>query len=160
MARRQPEGIIKDECRKDHADPNGLLFWQIEGKSRNGIPDTVAEKVGAGVIFIEFKVPGKEPNEQQWLRIHELREAGQEAWWCDSVDGYRRLVGLLPGGYEIVYPPSILALIAKGTRADEVGKPKAPRKRRAATRNDDDTYRRFCDIIMGSGKRPSVGTGQ
>lgn len=101
---RQPEGIIKDECRDDHAKPNGLIFWQIEGKSKNGIPDTLAGRVAGGTMLIEFKRPGKEPEEQQWLRILELRCAGTEAWWCDSVAGYRRLVGLDPGGYDLIWP--------------------------------------------------------
>lgn len=115
MAKRQPEGIIKDECRKDHAEPNDLLFWQIEGKSRNGIPDTLASKVSGGAILIEFKVPGKEPSEQQYLRIYELRDQGIEAWWCDSVEGYRRLVGLSPGGYRVVYPAHIIRIIELGS---------------------------------------------
>jgi len=121
MARRQPEGAIKDECRDEHAKPNDLLFWQIEGKRRNGVPDTVAECYDRrGVIFIEFKRPGEQPTEQQWLRIHELRSTGQEAWWCDSVEGYRRLVGLDPGGYEVRYPDKIKQLIALGTVADKL----------------------------------------
>ena len=103
MPKKQPEGIIKSECRNDHAKPNGLIFWNIDGKSIGGVPDTLASKVSGGVIFIEFKVPGKEPEEQQWLRIYELREAGIEAWWCDSVAGYRKLVGLDPGGYDVIY---------------------------------------------------------
>jgi hypothetical protein len=114
VAKRQPEGIIKDECRKEHAEPNDLIFWQIEGKSRNGVPDTLAGKVAGRCMLIEFKRPGKEPTEQQWLRIYELREAGQEAWWCDSVAGYRRLVGLDPGGYKVEYPPAILRMIELG----------------------------------------------
>lgn len=119
MAQRQPEGKLKDECRDDHAIPNDLLFWQIEGKSRNGVPDTVAGRVAGGIIFIEFKVPGREPSDQQWLRIYELREAGQEAWWCCTVAGYRRLVGLDPGGYQVMYPQRILDLVALGTTADD-----------------------------------------
>lgn len=120
MAKRQPEGLIKDECRDDHAKPNDLIFWQIEGKSRNGIPDTLAERVRGGCMLIEFKKPGEQPTEQQWLRIWELRQAGQEAWWCDSVEGYRRLVGLDPGGYEVRYPEKIKKLIALGTVADNL----------------------------------------
>lgn len=120
MSRRQPEGIIKDECRVEHAEPNGLLFWQIEGKSRNGVPDTLAERVAGGGVLIEFKRPGKEPTEQQWLRIHELREACIEAWWCDSVAGYRQIVGLDPGGYKVHYPPAIKRLIAMNTKADSL----------------------------------------
>lgn len=111
MAQKQPEGKIKTECRTKHAKPNDLIFWNIEGKSLNGVPDTLASKVSGGVIFIEFKVPGKEPTEQQFLRIYELREQGIEAWWCDSVEGYRRLVGLDPGGYTVHYPPKAWEMI-------------------------------------------------
>ena len=120
MPRRQPEGKIKDECRDKHAKPNGLIFWQIEGKSRNGIPDTLAEQVQGRCMLIEFKVPGEEPTDQQWLRIWELRQTGQEAWWTDSVEGYRRLVGLDPGGYDVVYPDRILELVKLGTVADKL----------------------------------------
>lgn len=120
MGRRQPEGLVKDDCRENHAEPNGLLFWQIEGKGRNGVPDTLAERVRGGYMLIEFKRPGQQPSEQQWLRIHELRATGGEAWWCDSVDGYRRLVGLDEGGYTVKYPPKIKALIAMGTTADSL----------------------------------------
>ena len=129
MSHRQPEGIIKDDCRDNHAKPNDLIFWQIEGKSKNGVPDTLAGRVAGGGILIEFKVPGREPNQQQWLRIYELREAGIEAWWCDSVDGYRRLVGLDPGGYTVRYPAAILALIDIGTTADAVTLFKRKRRR-------------------------------
>jgi len=111
MSKRQPEGAMKDEIRKEHAEPNGLIFWQIEGKSRRGIPDTIAGHVDGGTVFIEFKRPGKEPEEQQWCRIWELRVAGQRAWWTDSIEGYRRIVGLDPGGYEVVYPPAIKAML-------------------------------------------------
>lgn len=113
MPKRQPEGLIKDECRDEHARPNHLLFWQVEGKSVNGFPDTVAEKMTGGIILIEFKVPGREPADQQWLRIWELRNAGQEAWWTDSVAGYRKLVRLDPGGYRVIYPERIKRLIRK-----------------------------------------------
>jgi len=110
---RQPEGLIKDDCRDNHARPNGLIFWQVEGKSINGFPDTVAGKVTGGIILIEFKQPKRKPNAQQYLRIWELRDAGQEAWWCDSVVGYRKLVRLDPGGYDVIYPEFAARLIRK-----------------------------------------------
>lgn len=131
MAQRQPEGILKDTCRDEHAKPNDLLFWQIEGKKRNGVPDTLAGRVAGRCMLIEFKRPGEQPNEQQWLRIYELREAGQEAWWCDSVAGYRRLVGLDLGGYDVVYPPHIEKLIALGTSADDAKGHSRAKHRRA-----------------------------
>lgn len=110
---RQPEGLIKDDCRDNHARPNSLIFWQVEGKSINGFPDTVAGKATGGIILIEFKQPGKKPSAQQYLRLWELRDAGQEAWWTDSVAGYRKLVRLDPGGYEVIYPEFAARLIRK-----------------------------------------------
>jgi hypothetical protein len=115
---RQPEGKLKDECRIEHAEPNDLIFWQIEGKSMNGIPDTLAGKHTQGMILIEFKVPGKKPRAQQYLRIWELRSAGIEAWWCDSVEGYRKLVRLDPGGYKVRYPEFAARIIRLKYGAD------------------------------------------
>lgn len=120
MSKRQPEGTLKDECRDEHARPNGLIFWQVEGKSVNGFPDTVAGKATGGIILIEFKRPGPKPTAQQYLRIWELRDAGQEAWWCDSVAGYRKLVRLDPGGYRVMYPEFAARIIRKKYGADAI----------------------------------------
>lgn len=120
MARRQPEGALKDECRDDHARPNDLIFWQVEGKSVNGFPDTVAGKTSGGIVLIEFKRPKQKPTAQQYLRIWELRNAGQEAWWCDSVAGYRKLVRLDPGGYKVVYPGFAARIIRKKYGEDAI----------------------------------------
>jgi len=129
LPQRQPEGKIKDDCR-DVAKANGLIFWQIEGKSRNGVPDTLASRVDGKAILIEFKVPNKQPNDQQWLRIYELREAGILAWYATSVEEYEQLVGLRPMTMELVYPPRILELIELGTTADEAkGHSRAKRRR-------------------------------
>lgn len=113
MAKRGPEGVLKDECRDDHARPNDLIFWQVEGKACNGFPDTLAGKASGGGILIEFKKFKDRPRPQQWLRLWELRNAGIEAWWCDSVAMYRRLVRLDPGGYDVVYPEHAKRLIRK-----------------------------------------------
>lgn len=113
MAKRGPEGILKDECRDKHARPNDLLFIQVEGKAYNGFPDTLAGKASGGGILVEFKKFGERPRPQQWLRIWELRDAGIEAWWCDSVEMYRRLVRLDPGGYEVGYSEAAKRVIRK-----------------------------------------------
>lgn len=117
---RQPEGKLKDECREDHAKPNGLIFIQIEGKSHNGVPDTLAGKTSGGAILIEFKTPGKKPRAQQYLRIWELRNAGIEAWWTDSVAGYRRLVRLDEGRYVVTYPEFAARIIRKKYGEDAI----------------------------------------
>lgn len=118
MSKRQPEGKIKDQCRKD-AEADARLFWQVEGKGRNGVPDTLAERLRGGCMMIEFKRLNEKPTEQQYLRIYELREAGMEAWWCDSFDGYRALIA---GDYKPYYPPKVMALIEMGTTADAHGR--------------------------------------
>lgn len=157
MPKRQPEGIIKDDCR-EIAESEDLIFWQIEGKSRNGVPDTLASTVSGRAILIEFKVPGRLPNDQQWLRIYELREAGIEAWYCTSVAMYRRLVGLDPGGYEVAYPPKVQELIRLGTKANDLNKRK---RRKPAPKPNDDAYDRFFHLITeGRVKAPSRGVGQ
>lgn len=115
---RQPEGKIKDECRLI-AIANDLIFWQIEGKSRNGVPDTLCSTMAGRALLVEFKVPGKEPNEQQWLRIYELRQAGIDAWWADSVEKWEMLVGLRKRTFLFAFPDKILDLIALGTKADD-----------------------------------------
>jgi hypothetical protein len=110
---RTPEGKLKDECRDKHARPNDLLFIQVEGKSYNGFPDTLAGKASGGGILVEFKRFGEKPRPQQWLRIWELRNAGIEAWWCDNVTDYRKLVRLDPGGYDVDYPEAVKRIIRK-----------------------------------------------
>lgn len=94
MARRQPEGQLKDECRKI-ALRLKLLFRAVEGKGFGGWPDNACGKYppGSGLMHIEFKREGEEPTEQQWKRINEIRAAGGEADWADSVERYCELIG-------------------------------------------------------------------
>lgn len=89
-----PEGQLKKDCR-DLARLYGLMFYNVQGKQINGIPDTICGHMDRlGIVWIEFKRPGKEPSEQQWDRIKELRDAGERADWCDSIEKFRKLVGI------------------------------------------------------------------
>lgn len=95
-----PEGKLKKDCR-NIAKRNGLLFANVEGKQYNGWPDTECGKYpkGSGLIKIEFKRPGvildmTDKEDQQVKRIREIRAAGGEADWCNSVERWRQLVGL------------------------------------------------------------------
>jgi hypothetical protein len=89
-----PEGKLKSKCRK-LALRLKLIYWNIEGKGVNGIPDTIVGKYprGSGVIILEAKREGKEPTEQQEKRIRELRESGQDADWYDSYERFCELIG-------------------------------------------------------------------
>lgn len=89
-----PEGKLKAACRRI-AKAAGLFWANVQGKQINGLPDTIVGHTDLlGVIWIEFKRPGKEPTEQQYQRIGELRAAGERADWCDNVERFKQLVGL------------------------------------------------------------------
>lgn len=95
-----PEGKLKKECR-GISKRHGLAFWNVEGKQINGIPDTLCGKypLGSGMILLEAKRPGvvldiNDPLDQQAKRIREIREAGGEADWYNSVERFRQLIGL------------------------------------------------------------------
>lgn len=94
MSARTPEGKLKQTCRK-LATKLGLLWWNIEGKSCNGVPDTLVGLYpkGSGTVLIEFKAPGKKPTEQQAKRIEDARAAGHRAEWCDSYEGFCEIIG-------------------------------------------------------------------
>lgn len=92
-----PEGKLKSECRA-LCKKLGLPFWNIEGKGIGGIPDTIVGKYpkGSGIIILEAKRYGKEPSEQQYKRIFELNEAGQDAAWYDSFETFCERIGYDP----------------------------------------------------------------
>lgn len=89
-----PEAKLKQDNRKLMVRL-GLIFWNIEGKGVNGIPDTICGKYpkGSGIIILEAKRQGKQPTEQQQKRIEQLREAGQDADWYDSHERFAELIG-------------------------------------------------------------------
>lgn len=89
-----PEAKLKKDCR-DLAKKLGLIYWNIEGKGINGIPDTICGKYpkGSGIKILEAKREGKEPTEQQEKRITELRDSGQDADWYDSYERFAELIG-------------------------------------------------------------------
>lgn len=92
-----PEGKLKAKCRA-LSRKLGLPFWNIEGKGIGGIPDTLVGKypLGSGMMILEAKREGKEPAEQQWKRIEEIRAAGGEADWYDTYERFCELIGYDP----------------------------------------------------------------
>lgn len=97
MGARTPEGKLKEKCR-GLARKLGLIFWNIEGKGIGGIPDTICGKYpkGSGTVIAEAKRLGKKPFEQQEKRIAELNEAGHDAGWYDTYEGFCALIGYDP----------------------------------------------------------------
>ena len=90
-----PEGALKATCRAI-AKKRGLVFWSIDGKGINGIPDTLCGRTDptAGVAFVEFKRPdGKGViSAQQYKRVDELTRAGSDAFFCKSVQEYLDII--------------------------------------------------------------------
>jgi hypothetical protein len=70
------ESEIKTKCRKKLESWGWLVIHLIQTNS-NGIPDTMILRKKI-IWFIEFKQPGKTPDELQNYRIRKLREQGFE----------------------------------------------------------------------------------
>ena len=66
------EAQLKSACKK-LLEKRGWMVVHLIQTNLNGICDTLILKNGRAV-FIEFKVPGKEPRELQLYRIRKLRE--------------------------------------------------------------------------------------
>lgn len=74
--------IEKKVC--DFARSKGCIVMKLAGPNQKGQPDRMILKDG-GVLFIEFKAPGKLPTalQERWLR--QLTEQGFIAKACDNV---------------------------------------------------------------------------
>jgi hypothetical protein len=106
MSARTPEGKLKEACRKIARDKLKLFWANVEGKGFNGFPDTEVGKYppGSGLIHLEAKRADKVCTQadferlyaQQWKRIQEIRAAGGEADWYNSVERFCELIGYDP----------------------------------------------------------------
>jgi hypothetical protein len=97
VSARTPEGKLKERCR-GLCKRLGLFWANVEGKGFNGLPDTMVGlyPAGRGIIILEAKRPTKEPTEQQWKRINEIRAAGGLADWYDNFERFCELIGYDP----------------------------------------------------------------
>jgi hypothetical protein len=101
VSARTPEGKLKESARKLARDKLKLFWANVEGKGFNGLPDTIVEKYLGGLIFLEAKRPDKVCTQedferlypQQWKRILEIRKAGGEADWYNSMERFCELIG-------------------------------------------------------------------
>jgi len=69
----------------EYARRRGWLVRRVTFLGRRGCPDSWCFRNGR-VKIIEFKDKGKEPDEQQWRRIRELRGAGMEVHVIDNYE--------------------------------------------------------------------------
>ena len=73
---------------KEFAERFGWLCWKFVSPGLKGVPDRMFIK-GGRVVFIEVKKFGEEPTRQQEKRGEELRAAGVEAYWVDTLEDAR-----------------------------------------------------------------------
>lgn len=77
------------------AEAAGYLVRKVQWVGRKGAPDRLFARPDRGLVFIEFKAPGEEPNTQQSREHKRMREAGIEVHVCDSVEEALVLLWLL-----------------------------------------------------------------
>ena len=70
---------------------NGWTHYKFTSPGMVGVPDRFFARDGY-VVFIEFKDTGKTPEPIQWVRIDDLRSAGLEVEFADSVDTARAIL--------------------------------------------------------------------
>jgi hypothetical protein len=88
--------MAKTELEKD-IEADGVAWaysqgwWSCKFTSPNlrGVPDRLFIRRGKHV-FVEVKRPGEEPTPQQQLRAREMKLAGAEVYWVDTLEGFKK----------------------------------------------------------------------
>jgi Holliday junction resolvase len=68
-----------------YARVHGIYTRKFSSPARRGVPDRIFIHRGK-VLFLEVKRPGQGPTKLQKHEIAEIRLAGGNADWCDSVE--------------------------------------------------------------------------
>jgi hypothetical protein len=88
---REIENVVVSWAKK-----HGFLTPKVKF-AEAGYPDRLFISPKGHTIFIEFKVPGEQPDKLQYYRINELLKRGVPAYWsCD----YRDAIGILEAALE------------------------------------------------------------
>ena len=69
---------------KEAAKRAGFEHRKVTYANRNGAPDDFFFGPGGRLIIIEFKAPGKEPEQHQWREIKLLRNLGFAVYVVDN----------------------------------------------------------------------------
>jgi hypothetical protein len=92
MASGGPEDVIEATvCNK--AEAAGWLVRKVSWPGRRAAMDHVFVRDGR-TVWIEFKAPGKEPDELQRREIGRFLDAGADVYVIDNVRGGLRVLGL------------------------------------------------------------------
>ena len=69
----------------------GWFARRYKGPGRRSHPDYLFAYRGR-VLFIEFKLPGNEPTDLQWVEIREMLSHGLSVLWLDSIDDFEAVL--------------------------------------------------------------------
>ena len=61
----------------------GAIPYKFASPNRRSVPDRMVVYPG-GILFIEFKAPGKKPTDAQVREMQRLVEMGQKVIWVDT----------------------------------------------------------------------------
>ena len=67
------------------ARENGIWTRKFSSPAHRGVPDRIFMRSGK-ILFLEIKRPGEKPTALQLHELQQIRSAGGNADWCDSVD--------------------------------------------------------------------------
>lgn len=76
------------------AEAAGYFVRKVQWVGSRNAPDRLFARADRGLVFVEFKAPGKAPSLGQSLEHQAMRRAGIETHVCDSVDAAMRLLWL------------------------------------------------------------------
>ena len=79
------------------AEEAGYFVRKVAWVGRVACPDRIFAREDRGVVFIEFKAPGKPARKNQAKEHQRMRDAGIEVHVCDNVQDALRILWLLPG---------------------------------------------------------------
>lgn len=71
-----------------YARRKGWTAFKLAFTGKRGAPDRLYAHPQHGVVFVEWKRPGKEPTAQQEIRHAEMRAAGLRVEWFDCVERF------------------------------------------------------------------------
>ncbi len=87
------ESYVERELRK-YVVSLGGKFIKIRG---GGLPDRLIVLPDSIIGFLEVKRPGERLRKLQFHELQELRDLGQRAGWCDSVESGKQFIDELRG---------------------------------------------------------------
>lgn len=76
-----------EEAAGDLAKKHGWWHRKYKHPGRRAAPDRIFARNGH-VFWVEFKRQLCEPTEQQWIEMGEMRDAGLDVVWIDSIEDF------------------------------------------------------------------------